>query len=69
MPPTSVNDGKHWRDRAAEMRILSIMMRDIETRAIMIRLADEYDALADRADVRNRANEKPQPERARPGRS
>jgi len=44
-----VNDVKHWRDRAAEMRILTTM-KDIETQAIMIRLADDYDKLADRAE-------------------
>jgi hypothetical protein len=53
MARTSVNDSKHWRDRAAEMRILSTMMDHIETQAIMIRLADDYDKLADRAEIRS----------------
>jgi hypothetical protein len=52
MPASHVNDVKHWRDRAAEMRVLSTMMSDIETQAIMVRLADDYDKLADRAEVR-----------------
>jgi hypothetical protein len=45
--PTTINDAKHWHDRAAEMRALS-ETNDIETRAIMLRLADDFDKLADR---------------------
>jgi hypothetical protein len=48
-----VNDSKHWRDRAAEMRASSTIMENAETIAVMIRLADDYDKLADRADVRS----------------
>ena len=35
MPASHVNDSKHWRDRAAEMRALSDMMKEPETIAIM----------------------------------
>ena len=52
MPPNSVNDAKHWRDRAAEMRVLADTMKDDETWRIMNRLADDYDILADRAEAR-----------------
>ena len=48
----NVNDSKHWRDRAAEMRVLSGEMRDLETQSIMVKLANDYDKLADRADDR-----------------
>jgi hypothetical protein len=47
-----INDPKPWRDRAAEMRALAEMMADVETRTIMLRLADDYDKLADRANAR-----------------
>jgi hypothetical protein len=49
MPYGKVNDAKHWRDRAAEMRALSDMMSDLEPKAIMLRLAEDYDRLADKA--------------------
>jgi hypothetical protein len=53
MTLSHVNDVKHWRDRAAEMLVPSTMMNDAETRAIMVRLADDYDKLADRAEQRS----------------
>lgn len=43
------NDIKHWRDRAAEMRALADMMKEADAQAIMTRLADDYDNMADRA--------------------
>jgi hypothetical protein len=52
MPTSHINDVKHWRDRAAEMRMLARMMKDIEAIAIMSRLAAGYDLMADRAAER-----------------
>ena len=48
----SINDAKHWRDRAAEMRVLSCDMKDFEARTLMLKLANDYDKLADRAEDR-----------------
>jgi hypothetical protein len=47
-----INDPKHWRGRAAQMRALAVTMKDAETIAIMNRLADDYDKLAERAAQR-----------------
>ena len=56
MPQSRVNDPKHWRDRAAEMRALAQEMTDAQARATMLRLAHDYDSLADRKARRNPAN-------------
>jgi hypothetical protein len=54
-----VNDENHWRDRAAEMRVLASTTNDIEAQAAMVRLADVYDKLADRAELRATAEVPP----------
>ena len=46
--PARTIDPKHWRDRAAFMRVLAATMADVEAHAIMLRLAADYDKLADR---------------------
>jgi hypothetical protein len=38
-----INDAKHWRDRAAEMRVLSDVMKDQESQRMMLKLANDYD--------------------------
>jgi len=55
--PGSVTDPKHWYDRAAAMRVLAEEM-PVETKTIMLRLAADYDKLADRAEERRRNNVK-----------
>jgi hypothetical protein len=55
----NIDDPKHWRDRAAEMRALSDTMTDPQTIAIMRRLADDYDKLAERAAVRSKGGVPP----------
>jgi hypothetical protein len=52
MTVQGLNDVKHWRDRAAEMRVLSGEMKDFEARTLMLKLANDYDTLADRAEDR-----------------
>jgi hypothetical protein len=54
MTINSVNDPKHWRDRGAEMRALAETMKDPETIAIMNRLADDYDRLAEKTEMRTK---------------
>jgi hypothetical protein len=45
-----VNDNKHWRDKADEMRSLALMMQHFDTASIVLRVAKDYDTLADRAN-------------------
>jgi hypothetical protein len=52
MTHQGINDAKHWRDRAAEMRVLSDEISDPEAQQIMITLANDYDRLAARAEDR-----------------
>jgi hypothetical protein len=55
-----INDAKHWRDRAAEMRVLSCGM-NAESQSMMLRLANDYDKLADRAEDRAKNDIPPRP--------
>jgi hypothetical protein len=63
MLPREINDSKHWRNRAAEMRVLSNTMKDPEVVATMLRLANDYDRLADRTPTAS-APARPQTELA-----
>ena len=47
-----VNDSNHLRQRATEMRASSKELKDSNTAAVIMRLADLYDRLADRAETR-----------------
>jgi hypothetical protein len=47
-----LNDQKQWHDRAAEMRALAERMSNINTKRIMLRLAEDYDKFSDRAAER-----------------
>jgi hypothetical protein len=48
-----VNHSNHLRERAAEMRVSSKELKDNNTSAVILRLAELYDRLADRAEVRS----------------
>ena len=50
----TLNDPAHWLQRAEEMRAIAEDMRDLDTRATMLRIADDYERLARRAEERLR---------------
>jgi hypothetical protein len=60
MPASYINDPAHWRQRAEEARILAEQMNDEKSKQMMLRIADDYDRLAQRA--KDRAKGSPQSE-------
>jgi hypothetical protein len=48
-------DGAHWRTRAQEMRALAEKAGDEEIRHRMLRVAADYEKLAERAEAANKA--------------
>ena len=49
-----LDDPEHWRSRAEEVRTLLDMMRDEPSRETMLRIALDYERLAERAEQRMR---------------
>jgi hypothetical protein len=47
-----LNDPKHWRERAKAMRMLSTEMADPVSSSLMLKIADDYEVLAQRAEDR-----------------
>jgi len=54
MPASFINDPKHWRDRAEEMRTLAEAMKDHVSREMILRIAQDYEKLAQRAEERSK---------------
>jgi hypothetical protein len=52
MPISSLYaDPIHWRSRAHQMRLVAEGIEDPKAKAIMLRIAKDYDKLAERAEV------------------
>jgi hypothetical protein len=50
--PQLLNNSAHWRLRAQELRLLAQQIEDTEAKAVILKMADEYDRLAVRAAER-----------------
>jgi len=53
-PGSFINDPHHWRGRAEQARTLADLMSDATSKQMMLRIADDYDRLAERAEQRAR---------------
>src|SRR6516162_827599 len=52
MPASFINDPEHWRHRAEEIRTLADGMKDEISKQMMLRIAQDYERLAQRAEER-----------------
>jgi hypothetical protein len=54
MPASFINDPAHWRQRAEEARAIAEQMNDLNSKDAMLRIAKDYERLAERAEGRGK---------------
>ena len=54
MPASFINDPAHWRQRADEARTIAEQMSDLQSKDSMLRIAKDYECLAERAEERGK---------------
>jgi hypothetical protein len=52
MAKVPINDPQHWRARAQEARTIADQINDEKSKAAMLRIANDYETLAERAEKR-----------------
>ena len=50
--PSFIHDPAHWRQRAEQARTIAEQMNDPEAKRMMLRIAEDYEKLAKRAEER-----------------
>jgi hypothetical protein len=55
--PSFADDPAHWRKRAKEARTLADQMNDAQSKQTMMRIAEDYERLARRAEERARGKQ------------
>jgi hypothetical protein len=53
------NNPEHWRQRGQEIRVLGEDVQDPQTRAIILQIAEDYEKLAQRAEIRRDGGKRP----------
>ena len=54
MPASFINDPEYWRDRAKEKRMLAEGMKDQLSKEKILRIARDYERLAQQAEERSK---------------
>jgi len=52
---STLDDPKHWQERAEEARSIAEELKDLESKRMLLRIADDYDRLAAHARARMKA--------------
>jgi hypothetical protein len=54
MTAEDINDFKHWRERAGALRLVAESLKDPNSRASLLAIAEDYEKLAKRAEERSK---------------